>query len=83
MRSERTKRPRPPSRGYGVFLYVKTRTEYPEYDLMHIQEHEHANRHLTVWPSGLRRWLKAPVRKGVGANPTAANLHAEARERRR
>ena len=27
----------------------------------------------TVWPSGLRRWLKAPVRKGVGSNPTAVN----------
>ena len=27
----------------------------------------------TVWPSGLRRWLQAPVRKGVGSNPTAAN----------
>ena len=26
---------------------------------------------MTVWPSGLRRWLKAPVRKGVGSNPTA------------
>ena len=25
----------------------------------------------TVWPSGLRRWLKGPVRKGVGSNPTA------------
>ena len=25
----------------------------------------------TVWPSGLRRWLQAPVRKGVGPNPTA------------
>ena len=25
----------------------------------------------TVWPSGLRRWLKAPVRKGVGSNPAA------------
>ena len=25
----------------------------------------------TVWPSGLRRWLKAPVRKGVSSNPTA------------
>ena len=21
------------------------------------------------WPSGLRRWIKAPVRKGVGSNP--------------
>ena len=28
----------------------------------------------TVWPSGLRRWLKAPVRKGVGSNPTAVRL---------
>ena len=25
----------------------------------------------TVWPSGLRRWLQAPVRTGVGSNPTA------------
>ena len=29
----------------------------------------------TVWPSGLRRWLKAPFRKGVGSNPTAVILH--------
>ena len=28
---------------------------------------------MTVWPSGLRRWLQAPVRKGVGSNPTAVN----------
>ena len=27
----------------------------------------------TVWPSGLRRWLQAPVRKGVGSNPAAVN----------
>ena len=26
---------------------------------------------MTVWPSSLRRWLKAPFRKGVGSNPTA------------
>ena len=26
---------------------------------------------MTVWPGGLRRWLKAPLRKGVGSNPTA------------
>ena len=32
------------------------------------------NRNMTVWPSGLRRWLKAPVRKGVGSNPTAVRL---------
>ena len=25
----------------------------------------------TVWPSGLRRWLKTPFRKDVGSNPTA------------
>ena len=33
----------------------------------------------TVWPSGLRRWLKAPVRKGVGSNPTAV-IYAEYEE---
>ena len=32
----------------------------------------------TVWPSGLRRWLQAPVRKGVGSNPTAVKLHINA-----
>ena len=34
------------------------------------------DRAKTVWPSGLRRWLKAPVRKGVGSNPAAVTLHA-------
>ena len=29
---------------------------------------------MTVWPSGLRCWLQAPVRKGVGSNPTAVNV---------
>ena len=29
----------------------------------------------TLWPSGLRRWLKAPVRKGVGSNPTGVTSH--------
>lgn len=33
---------------------------------------------MTVWPSGLRRWLQAPVRKGVGSNPTAVTLVAVA-----
>ena len=28
---------------------------------------------MTVWPSGLRRWLKAPFRKRAGSNPTAVN----------
>ena len=32
----------------------------------------HHENFKTVWPSGLRRWLKAPFRKGVGSNPTAA-----------
>ena len=29
---------------------------------------------MTVWPSGLRRWLQAPVRKGVGSSPTAVTF---------
>jgi hypothetical protein len=29
---------------------------------------------MTLWPSGLRRWLKAPFRKGVGLNPTGVSL---------
>jgi hypothetical protein len=33
---------------------------------------------MTVWPSGLRRWLKAPFRKGVGSNPTAVTLADDA-----
>ena len=28
----------------------------------------------TLWPSGLRRWLEAPFRKGVGSNPTGVIL---------
>ena len=32
------------------------------------------NASKTVWPSGLRRWLQAPVRKGVGSNPTAVTF---------
>ena len=36
----------------------------------------------TVWPSGLRRWLQAPVRKGVGSNPTAVTFAAVAGTRR-
>ncbi len=28
-------------------------------------------RFMLAWPSGLRRQLKALVRKGVGSNPTA------------
>ena len=36
--------------------------------------HAANQRGKTVWPSGLRRWLKAPFRKGVGSNPTAVSL---------
>ena len=33
------------------------------------------NKHdKTLWPSGLRRWSKVPVRKGVGSNPTGVTL---------
>ena len=28
----------------------------------------------TLWLSGLRRWLQAPVRKGVCSNPTGVNF---------
>ena len=31
----------------------------------------HSHVFKTVWPSGLRRWLQAPVRKGLGSSPTA------------
>ena len=41
--------------------------------LPHHDDHfGHVNK--TVWPSGLRRWLQAPVRKGVGSNPTAVSF---------
>ena len=36
-----------------------------------------SNSFMTVWPSGLRRWLQAPVRKGVGSNPTAVTSSRE------
>lgn len=29
---------------------------------------------MTEWPSGLRRNVKAVVRKGVGSNPTSVKL---------
>ena len=32
---------------------------------------------VTVWLSGLRRWLKAPFHKGVASNPTADNFAVE------
>ena len=47
-------------------------------DLRHMLEHSYvmlvsigtlSESSKTVWPSGLRRWLKAPVRKGVGFEP--------------
>ena len=38
---------------------------------LHVHIHASSTVTKTVWPSGLRRWLKAPFRKGVGSNPTA------------
>jgi hypothetical protein len=35
----------------------------------------------TVWPSGLRRWLKAPVRRGARSSPTAVIARAQMPER--
>ena len=32
----------------------------------------------TLWPSGPRRWLKAPFRKGVGSNPTGVAFAGDA-----
>ena len=36
----------------------------------------------TIWPSGLRRWLKAPFRKGVGSNPTVVTSVMQREEKR-
>ena len=56
-------------------------------DLRHMLEHSYvmlvsigtlSESSKTVWPSGLRRWLKTPVRKGVGSNPTAVIILCEA-----
>jgi hypothetical protein len=33
--------------------------------------HTSSNQNMAVWASGLRRRRQAPVRKGVGSNPTA------------
>ncbi len=44
---------------------------------------QRAGESRTVWPSGLRRWLQAPVRKGVGSNPTAVTVAASAPVQRR
>ena len=41
---------------------------------MHCKKEMHFAVPLTLWPSGLRRWLKAPFRKGVGSNPTGVIL---------
>ena len=41
---------------------------------MYSQEIFSAPEGMTVWPSGLRRWLQAPVREGVGSNPTAVTF---------
>ena len=37
---------------------------------VHLRAGVAAHSAATLWPSGLRRWLKVPFRKGVGSNPT-------------
>ena len=37
---------------------------------------------MTVWPNGLRRWLQAPVRKGVGSSPTGVRFSLEQQQGR-
>ena len=46
---------------------------------MHSMKEMHFAVPLTLWPSGLRRWLKAPFRKGVGSNPTGVILIDESK----
>ena len=41
---------------------------------LHCKKEMHFAVPLMLWPSGLRRWLKAPFRKGVGSNPTGVIL---------
>ena len=40
----------------------------------HIMTARFASCSRTVWASGVRRWFQAPVRKGVGSNPTAVTF---------
>ena len=57
--------------GYNAALVATTRrTSTPTTSGKWNQQSEQRSTR-TVWPSGLRRWLQAPVRKGVGSNPTA------------
>ena len=57
---------------------IRHRTVWPSLSLTSLAESSPrecaASLSLTVWPSGLRRWLQAPVRKGVGSNPTAVTF---------
>ncbi len=55
-------------------VLVKAKKEAMTQHLSHRTERRLALALKTVWPSGLRRWLKAPIRKGVGSNPTAVIL---------
>ena len=62
--------PSPSPLGHGVAM---TLAEYilASTDKCWQSPRSSAGGNATVWPSGLRRWLQAPGRKGVGSNPTA------------
>ena len=56
-----------------VFVFIRVTMladDLQTFPLEH-KAREPSSPNMTVWPSGLRRWLKAPFRKGVGSNPTA------------
>ena len=64
-----------PGFGIGLRTYCTVRKLWRCSAVAQMTSHSNALscNQKTVWPSGLRRWLKALVRKGVGSNPTAVN----------
>ena len=54
----------------GTFITFVINPEFP-----HLNINQHNKSHKTLWPSGLRRWSKVPVRKGVGSNPTGVTFY--------
>ena len=53
-----------------------------EIDVVSVQE-VYEIFHQAAWPSGLRRWLQAPVRKGVSSNLTAVTFCVTTKRRNR
>ena len=68
-----------PGFGIGLRTYCTVRKLWRCSAVAQMTSHSNALscNQKTVWPSGLRRWLKAPVRKGVGSNPTADIFHSQ------